>query len=395
MDELIRMVKKTALSAVLLPMRLIPLKRNRIIILNELNGRYSGNPRYIAEYLLKKHPGEFELIIPVKSKGQFRQELGGEVRFVVFNSLSYFYYAMTAKVFITNSGGFSYLPLRRREYVINTWHGGGAYKSIGTDMYENTFLFRHDMRMSAKKTNVFLSTNKRFSNVINSSMLINRKTIWEIGMPRNDMLIHQDAELRETVRKKIGLTDDKKLVLFAPTYRKINDNYYNDSVGIDYGLDVSRVLAAFKKRFGCNWVMGYRFHPCVRNRDELVTGGNIDLSDYDEIQELLLAADAVISDFSSVVWDYMLTGKPCFMFAIDMEDYIRNTKVYTPLKEWPFPKAVNNDEMVSNILDFNEQDYAAECRKHYDLLGGCETGKATKLVCRRIEKICLGDNKVS
>lgn len=98
----------------------------------------------------------------------------------------------------------------------------------------------------------------------------------------------------------------------------------------------------------------------------------------------------MINDFSSSMWDFMLTGRPSFMFAVDLEHYVATTDVYTPVAEWPFPKAVNNDELERNILEFDEEKYAADCKRHYEALGGRETGKASQMVCERICEQCFG-----
>ncbi len=389
MQEFVRYFKKRFMRFVLFPLKLVPIKRNRIFIHNDLSGNYSANPRYVAEYLLKHYPGRFQVIFSVKQPEKYKQ-LKLRIKFVRFNSVQYFWYAMTTKVFVSNSGGYSYLPLRKTQYVINTHHGGGAYKTCGKDMFEDTYLFRKDLLLAARQTDVFLSTCKKFTSALNRSNLIPLNRFWEIGMPRNDILVNGNTELRVRVRKKLGLHDGEYLVLFAPTYRKPEDNYFKESIAISYGIDCGRVCKALKKRFGGEWKFGFRLHPCVTNRDELPKGNIIDLSDYEEMQELILAADVMINDFSSSMWDFMLTGKPCFTYAVDLEHYARTTKLYTPVSEWPFPKSVNNDELEKNILDFDEKKYRDSCKRHYESLGGCETGKATKLVCRRIYEVCYG-----
>jgi len=389
MDELIRFIKKMCMIIMLYPFRILPIKKNRIILHNDLAQKYSGNPKAITEYLSVMYPGAFDLVVTVGLSEQYAFLRQRGIKTVRFNSAKYFFYAMTAKVFITNSGGFSYLPLRKSQYVVNTWHGGGAYKKCGIHMYNDSVLFKRDLLLSAKQTNVFLSTCSRFSDVMSDSMLIAREKFWEIGMPRNDVLIRGGSDLRQMVREKLGLKEEERLILFAPTYRKPDDNYFKDSIAISYGVDVARVVTAMEKRFGGKWRFAFRFHPCVTNREELPEGDFLDLSDYPDIQELLCASDAMINDFSSSMWDFMLTGRPSFLFAVDLDHYVETTEVYTPVSEWPFPKAVNNDELEQNILNFNEEDYAAACKRHYDSLGGCETGKATQLVCEQIYEQCF------
>ncbi len=388
MAEWSRYIKKRAMRVMLSPLTLFPIKKNRVLLINNLSGKYADNPKYVAEYLQKAYPGQLEIVFSVKEPDKYDYLRENGIKVVRFNSLPYFYNALTAAVFLTNSGGFSYLPIRKRQYVINTWHGGGAYKKCGTDMYNNTKVFRKDLRLQGDHTSAFLSTCERFTEVVSKSMLVPKKVFWQIGMPRNDMLIHPDGQKRQTIRTELGLSEEERLILFAPTYRKINDDYFKDSVAIAYGVDAGRVCTAMEKRFGGKWRFAMRYHPCVVNRGDMADMGVLDLTDYEDMQELLLAADAMINDFSSSMWDFMLTGRPSFLFAVDLDHYVETTEVYTPVDQWPFPCSVNNDELERNILEFDEKKYALACKKHYEALGGCESGKATELVCQRIYAQC-------
>lgn len=389
MDQWIRYGKKIAMRILLMPIKLLPVKKNRVMLVNDLSYKFAGNPKFVGEALERLYPGKFEIVVSVKDPDAYAYLQDRGIKVVKFNSPAYFVSALTSKVFLTNSGGFSYLPMRKSQYVINTWHGGGAYKKCGMDMYTDSWCFRQDLRLQGDYTSAFLSSCKRFTEEISRAMLVPKEVFWEIGMPRNDIMIRGDEELRRQVREKIGLKEDEKLILFAPTYRKINDNYFKDSVAISYGVDTARVCAAMEKRFGGKWRFAMRYHPCVVNRGDMEDMGVLDLTDYEEMQELLLAADAMINDFSSSMWDYMLSGRPSFLFAVDLDHYVATTEVYTPVAEWPFPQSVNNEELEKNILEFDEEKYAAACKRHYEALGGCETGKAAELVCQRIYEKCF------
>ena len=386
--EWIRIGKKVAMLIILYPWRIFPVHKNRVILHEDLGCRYAGNPKYITEYLLRYYPKQFDIIYTFRNvQDKIKLQKKG-IKAVKFNSISYFYYMMTSAVFVTNSGGYSYIPLRKTQFVLNTHHGGGAYKMMGRHMFSDSKLFRADLRLS-NKNGVVLSTCTRATEAFMDSCLTPKERIWEIGMPRNDMLIHYNKKKRDYLRSKLGFKNNEKLVLFAPTYRKIDDNYFNSSVAVPYGIDCERVCAALKVRFGGDWKFGFRMHPCATNRNEILKGNIIDFSDYDDMQELLLVADVMINDFSSSMWDFMLTGRPSFMFALDLEHYVKTTRVYTPVEEWPFPKAISNDELEYNILNFDEERYKVDCKKHYESLGGCETGKATELVCERIYNHCF------
>lgn len=387
--ELVRYLKKRFVRIAVFPLRLFPVRNNRVLLINDMSSSFADNLKYIG-LELKKRDRDFEVIYSGHALKCVEQLNDLGIIPVELNSIRYFYYGLTSKFVITNSGGISYLPLKRKQISINTWHGGGAYKKMGMDMYEDTKMFRKDLILAAKETDYVLATCERFVNVFSHSMLTPTDKFWNIGMPRNDILKNYDPEKSRSIKKKIGISEDDKLVLFAPTYRKVDDNYFNDSVAISYGIDEEATLGALTERFGGKWIFAYRFHPCIVNRQKFEqTGSIIDLTDYDDMQELLLAADVLINDFSSSMWDFMLTEKPCFIFAKDLERYIETTDLYTPVSEWPFSIAENNKQLVNNILNFDEDVFLANCKAHYDLLGGCESGEATKLVCDMIIDKCI------
>lgn len=388
MNDLLRYIKKIGMRLVLSPMNILPVKQNRVMLIDEVGYTYACNPKAISEYLLQHYKDEFQIVFSVRDVKKQSGLKGKNVIFIKFNSFKYFYYALTSNVIVTNSGGLSYVPIKKKQYVINTHHGGGAYKTAGIDMFEDSFFFRKDMLLSAKQTKCFLSTNRIFTEKISKACLIPKERFWEIGMPRNDRLFSPDIKRMESIRTKIGVIGGQKIVLFAPTYRKPKDNYYKGSIAIQYNIDKNMVCDSLKARFGGEWVFAYRLHPCVENKSDYIVDGALDLSSYDDMQDLLEIADVLISDFSSSLWDYMLTGKPCFMYAPDIEHYIATTKVYTPIDEWPFPKAHTNTELKECILTFDEDKYGKDIRKHYEDLGGCESGMATQLVCERIKEVC-------
>lgn len=387
-DRFIRYIKKITMSFLLFPMRVFPIVSNRVVLCNCLSYKYSGNPKYISEYLKEHYSRKLDLIYIVNNKKDYDYLNRQGIRTVKAHTLKQYYYEMTCKVYLTNSGGISYLPFSRKQYVINTWHGGGAYKKDGDFDSESSIFYRLETNLTARKTSIILSTNHQFTKIHIDTMRVPANKFWEIGMPRNDILIRGDEGKIKKIRKTIGLNEKEKIVLYAPTYR-----YIKGPAAILYNIDSRRVCEALTKRFGGKWKFAMRLHPTIENRDGIIPPDVIDLTDYEDIQELLLAADAMINDFSSSMWDFMLTGKPCFIYAVDLQHYVATTQVYTPVEEWPFPKSTNNDELEKSILNFDEVKYHEDCERHYNLLGGCETGQACEQVCKRIAEVCgIGDN---
>ena len=144
MDDLKRYAKKLVIRTLLSPLRLLPVKKNRVFIINNLSHKFAGNPKYVAEYLMENYGDRLDIVLSVKRPEDYEHLRQKGFKLVKFNSWQYFIKAMTCRVFLTNSGGYSYLPMRKKQYVINTWHGGGAYKKCGTDMYNNGKIFRAD-----------------------------------------------------------------------------------------------------------------------------------------------------------------------------------------------------------------------------------------------------------
>jgi CDP-glycerol glycerophosphotransferase len=108
----------------------------------------------------------------------------------------------------------------------------------------------------------------------------------------------------------------------------------------------------------------------------------IDVSDYPDMQDLLCAVDVLITDYSSSIWDFSFTHKPCFLYAPDLEEYKSNRDFYTPIEEWPFPLAKTNQELIENIKNFDSKEYIGKVNKHHKELGSYETGHATEHFCK-------------
>ena len=112
-----------------------------------------------------------------------------------------------------------------------------------------------------------------------------------------------------------------------------------------------------------------------------------DVTNYPDMQELLCAADILITDYSSCMWDFSLMYKPCFIYATDIEQYTQERDFYTPMSEWPFPIATNTDELINNILNFNQEEYVQKVKQHHKALGSFEDGHASERILKILETI--------
>jgi CDP-glycerol glycerophosphotransferase len=306
-----------------------------------------------------------------------------DVKTVKHNSLKYIYHIMTSRVLISNTGISAVFPLRKSQMVINTWHGSGAYKKVGKDIdskVNGTSDFR--IRLSNKNLTYFVSGCRKFSEVMSGALGLDIDKFLPIGMPRNDLLIDSSSNAqKDYLKEKIGIEKNYKIVLYAPTFRGATGNPDADN----FNLNIESLLVALSTRFGGEWVFAYRCHYSIKSQFKITDKQkSIDLSDYDDMQELLLIADFLISDYSSVVWDYSFTNKPCILYCYDIKRYEGERDFYVPIKQWGFPIAETKDELVNIILNFDNKIYAINMNNHHDNLGSYESGEATKKLCNLI-----------
>ncbi len=302
------------------------------------------------------------------------------------HSLSSFLEIMTSKYIITNNDFMFWLPLRKNQIMLETWHGGGAYKRVGS--YEHWSKVRLiEQKLNAKQVTHYISSSRKFTEVQAPSKWIPEEKFINTGMPRNEIFFYPDkmAELREKVFAHFGLSvnSDVKIVLYAPTYRGLT-GYKKNGEDIKITPDYSKLLSSLEGKFGGKWILFFRSHYFDTGLSKQLPGSVVDATKYEDMQELLCAADVLLTDFSSSIWDFALTGNPCFLFAPDLQQFIDDRGFYTDPYSWPFPMAQNDDELTRNILNYNQAAYDKAVEKHFTDFGSYENKDACDKVCQAI-----------
>lgn len=362
---------------------LFPIKRNRIFLLNELSFKYGDNLKYLNEYIKNNYKCAYEVIFPLYSSAEAARE---HFAYVKPLSLRYFKYILTSKVIITNAGGISYLPVRRTQLVINTWHGGGPYKKTGGALFNNKWYLK-ELKMQRKNINYMVSSCKICSDEENSAMLFDNNACLPFGMPRNDIFFNTDLPLRKKVFACYNISEDTKIVLFAPTFRTNTSDFTSSKTYHVSDIDYEKLLLILKKKFGGDWKLAIRLHPKLRNVEIDITSA-LNFTNYPDMQELLYIADVVITDFSSLMWDFSLTKRPCFLYADDLEEYEMEHGFYMPSCKWPYPIAKTNEELINNIENFELSKYQDNVDKHHKDCGSYEHGEA----CEKILNLINNNN---
>lgn len=362
---------------------LLPIK-NRVVFI-PINGNFYCNLKYIYKTLAQSEIGnKLYWIVSKKAAGY-----PGEVKKINLYSLKAFCYILTSRVVIFNSGIFSYIPKREQQVFIETWHGGGAYKCCNNNFKDNPNKYEKKRRyISIKEIDYFIASCGKFIEAMKKDIGDNCNfKFLSIGMPRNDIFFKANKinNITKKIKEKYNINNTTNIVLYAPTFRK------NDFV-IDINIEL--VLQELQKKFGGKYVFFIRAHPHIRKNIENNYNSSwfINVSDHPDMQELLCAANVLITDYSSSIWDYSLLKRPCFIYANDLKQYKTERNFHTPIHEWPFPLAQNNDELCNNIKCFNFEQFNKRVAEHLKLLGSYENGTACTALARLILDKC---NKVN
>ena len=356
--------------------RLLPLKP-RVNFIAFSGRQYSDSPRRISELLWKMHP-EIQQVWAFNEPEKFRflEEKG--IKVVKYKSFEYLYYVMTSKVYVDNAEFWSALKFRPGQMVLETWHGGGAYKRVGGHRIDVNEREQQHAVEKMNKITLFLSSSKAFTNYVIRDAYRYRGEVLECGLPRNDDLLHPDPAVAARVRKTLDIPENAKVLIYAPTFR--------NSHTLDlYDVDFQALKQSLEQRFGGEWIILLRMHYYLADKAMASNAPFLrNATDYPDMQELLLASDVLLTDYSSCMWDFSLMHKPCFLYARDIDEYRGERDFYTPIESWPFPLAADNDALAQVIAQFDDEQYRADAARHHAELGSTESGTAAKQCVERI-----------
>lgn len=368
-----------------LPLRLLPIKKNRILFTGLTGGNnydYSCNPKYLYEYLRDNYPGRYEYVWVVsdKAKYSFLEEEGVKLR--KHFTVSSFPMLLTSKIIVTNGSYAPWFPFRKKQYVINTWHGGGAYKKVENETPDADWATRKRAEFCANNIDLFLASCRIQEEQMIQTTYQYKGDILREGTPRNDKLVNGELDtMAVKVKKYYKIPEHSRIVLYAPTYRDANPPVVFDADKVRETLEAT----------GESWVVLSRFHRYQNNDMHLeVTGTHvIDVAEYPDMQELLCAADIMITDYSSCVWDYAFLKRPCLLYAPDRKAYIEHTGFYVSMDRWPFPVAENMQDLVRLLSSLKDEavrsDLLMKAQEHLEELGSYEHGKCRERIAAMIE----------
>lgn len=367
------------MAVVCLCLRIFPIQEEKIVCSNMKGARYGDNPKYITDCILK-NSNRYDIVWILQDS--ITENLPDSIRRVRPNTLSMLYELVTARFWIdSNAKQFGILK-RKRQIYIQTWHGSYGLKKIGKDIIDKiSFVDKVNTFYNSAIADLYVS-NSRMTSEIYRRAFEYHGDILECGSPRNDIFYEKTAPYVEKVWQHFNIVG-KKIVLYAPTFRA---NFSTEAFRLDYDM----LRDSLENRFGGEWIVLVRLHPQnIMDADHFLEYDNnvINATHYSIMQELLVACDVLVTDYSSCMFDFATKGKPCFLYATDVDKYKQERDYYFELEELPFPLAQNNKQLKRAVLEFDEQQYSEKLQKLFDEVGLCESGEASKRVVDYIEQM--------
>ena len=349
---------------------------SKLILFNCFGGKkYDDSPKAIYEQILKDNRfDEYKLVWALQNPE--KMIIPGRATVVKSDTLSYFITALKARVWITNSSMERGLRFKKHGTLyLNTWHGS-AIKVMGVDIKPGNKSFR---TKSPTIVDIMLAQSEYDIETFSRAFVLPEECFRLTGLPRNDILANYTLRDVECVRQKLGIPMDKIVLLYAPTFREFSRDSSNEVV---FNSPITN--SVWTKVLGEKYVVLVRAHYEVSKRIGFSSSGIfIDVSNYPALDDLMIASDALISDYSSIIIDYSIMHKPIFCYAYDLDEYKSKRGMYFDL-ETTLPCIVHRDEntLLEDIVNTDwksgtESLQLIEFQKRF----ATEAGSASLLCC--------------
>ena len=361
--------------------RLLPIRKKSVLLFSYYGADYGCSPKYISECL--------DDYVDIKQCWAFvdkKKFTGIRPSSVRYGGFRFYYLLATAAAIVTNYRMVSSFRKRKGQLYIQTWHSslrlkmieGDAICSLGDDYIRMA-------KRDSSQIDLLLSGCRFSSEIFKRSFWYSGK-ILECGTPRMDVFFDRNKtdEIRRNTLAELGIESGIKVILYAPTFRQ---GHKTDV----YDIDFDALVSSLERKFGGRWTVLVRLHPhlknvsrkwCENNHDKVT-----DVTSYPDMQQLLISSDAVITDYSSLMFDYAYTHRPLWLYASDFDEYSRNERgLYFNIEDLPFPLCKNNADLSRAINNFNGEVYNVSLDSFMSKIGSKENGTASRQVADIIHK---------
>lgn len=327
-----------------------------LILFSSFGGKkFDDSPKAIYD-AIKDDPrfSSFKLVWSIQNTKT--AALPDNVYFVKTDTFAYFKTALAARVWITNSSVERGLSFKKKAtFCLNTWHGT-PIKHMGIDIAENNKSFRGKAGVRA---DCMLAQGQYDVDIFSHAFDLPQSKFRITGLPRNDDLANYTECDVQRIREKLRIPDDKIVLLYAPTFREFKRGKHHEVI-----LNIPIDLRHWQEVLGEKYLILFRAHYEVA-RSMSLDGFSLfmDVSAYPNLNELMMVSDALLSDYSSIYFDYSIMHKPMYCFAYDYNEYISQRGMYIDLEK-ELPCKVHKDEagILEDLLNAKKS-YTICCQK--------------------------------
>lgn len=329
----------------------VPVDSDLVLFVSLMGTKFNDSPKAIYDYM-QSHP-EYRKYHCVWAFE--KPECFPGLDTVKIDTPKYFITALRAKYWVTNTNIERGLEFKKKKQIyLNTWHGI-ALKKIGNDCPgRNDYNFQN--------LDFLCVSGKYEEKVFKSAFNATEKSYLRCGMPRNDRLWNVTNVDLEQCRKKLEIPHNKKVILYAPTWRESEDG------GKTYAIKPPINFDLWKEKLADDYVLLFRAHHITTKVLDVKFDDFIrDVSDYPDVNDLMIAADLLITDYSAIAFDYSILCKPIFCFAYDYETYLSDRGTYFDIDEkYPNKSCRNENELIERIVGMDYQDECENTKKFRD-----------------------------
>lgn len=351
---------------------------DKLILFNSFAGRkYDDSPKELFEYMLRDERfKEYKFVWAFHEPDKYEVKGAKKIKTDTF---AYFTTTLKARAWITNSSverGLDYKG--KKTFYLNTWHGS-PIKKMGSDIAADNSSFSSK---SKNKVDVMNTQSNFEADIFSKAFGIPRTDFIEVGLPRNDKLAHYTEEQKNQLKKKIGLPLDKKVILYAPTFREYERDENNGCVLVP-PID----LQFWRENLEEKYCLLFRAHYEVASIMNIGENDFVkNMTKYPVLNDLMIVSDVLISDYSSIFFDYSVMDKCMFHFTYDYDKYSEKRGMYFDIREW-LSGGKNERELLhvlSKMDDSIEKQKTIEFRRKYVNFYGEATKKTVDCIAEHI-----------
>lgn len=336
-----------------------------ILFVSYMGKNFNDSPKMIYDRMLQDpYFEDYTFIWAFNKPSDYALEKNTKT--VKMDSLKYLITALKADYWVTNVNIERGLHFKKKyTKSINTWHGI-PLKYVGNDVKG-----RSDFDFST--TNLFSYSSDYEYNIYKRAFKLTDHNLYKVGMPRNDLIL-ENASANTTEIKETYQIKDKKIILYAPTWR-------------DNPSDLKLMnLKQWEKDLSDEYILLIKAHGLSDQFNIKENNFIIDVSDYEETSALIVAADILITDYSSIMFDFALLNKPIFIYATDYDKYAKERGLYFDLMNTGLRVFNDDSRLLDYIQQYNEHEEKEISKKISRKFNEVQSSTATEKIISIIKE---------